>query len=102
MDGHDGNVAFKCTYNDGGSAGFVGFDGTCSNENIRRNVVEKPRVWCSSEDNRCSRFHDDDFRGRRPIHPCYESQIFSMHSFQGYIARETDRYLNVFWNAAET
>ena len=25
MNGHDGNVAFKCTYNDGGAKGFVGF-----------------------------------------------------------------------------
>ena len=30
MNGHDGNVAFKCTYNDGGDTGFVGFGGTCS------------------------------------------------------------------------
>ena len=39
MNGHDGNVAFKCTYNDGGDRGF---GGTCSNENIRRNVKTSP------------------------------------------------------------
>ena len=96
MNGHDGNVAFKCTYNDGGSTGFVGFDGTCSNENIRRNVKGvkgfKMRVWCSNEDNHCRRFHDRGFRGRRPIHPCYESQIFQtwQYSSGGYLSGERE------------
>ena len=49
MSEHNGNVAFKCTYNDGGSEGFVGFEGTCSLDNIKRNVKGKHgRRWCSS------------------------------------------------------
>ena len=76
MNEHDGNVAFKCTYNDGGPPGFAGFDGTCSNGNIRRNVKEYPRVWCSHEGNACRKFYDNGFRGKRPIRPCYESRIF--------------------------
>lgn len=91
MNGHHGNVAFKCTYNDGGPTGFVGFDGNCSNENIRRNVVEKPRVWCSNEDNLCSRFHDNDFRGRRPIHPCYESRIFQEWKYSSGVFHSGER-----------
>ena len=92
MNGHDGNVAFKCTYNDGGSTGFVGFDGTCSNENIRRNVVEKPRSWCSSEDSHCRRFHDHGFRGRGPIHPCYESQIFKKWKYSSGVSLNGDPF----------
>ena len=49
MNGHDGNVAFKCTYNDGGTRGFVGFGGTCSDGNILRNVQTNPRRWCSDD-----------------------------------------------------
>lgn len=76
----DGNVAFKCTYNDGGEPGFVGFDGTCSKENIRRNV-EAERVWCSAAGNACRQFYDDGMHGRRPGRPCYESRIFRSWSF---------------------
>ena len=76
----DGNVAFKCTYNDGGDRGFVGFGGTCSNGNIIRNV-KAGRIWCSHADNPCRKFYGRDFRGRRPSRPCYESQIFTQWGF---------------------
>lgn len=51
MSERDGNVAFKCTYNDGGLVrdGFDGFKGRCSNENIRHNVLAG-RSWCSHEE----------------------------------------------------
>ena len=75
MNRHDGNVAFKCTYNDGGAKGFVGFGGTCSDGNILRNVKTHPRRWCSAPANDCRRFHDRGFKGGRPVHPCYESEI---------------------------
>ncbi|MDE0040081.1 MAG: hypothetical protein OXU77_21365 [Gammaproteobacteria bacterium] len=72
-----GNVAFKCTYNDGGSAGgFVGFDGTCTDGNIVRNV-EGGRTWCSASECDCRQFYENGFRGRRPTAPCYESLIVS-------------------------
>ena len=61
MNGHDGNVAFKCTYNDGGDRGFVGFGGTCSNGNIFHNVKTSPRRWCSSPSNLCRRFCGSKF-----------------------------------------
>ena len=92
MNGHDGNVAFKCTYNDGGSTEFVGLAGTCSNENIRRNVEGvKRRVWCSNEDNLCHQFHDRGFRGGRPIHPCYESQIFQTWKYSSGVFTSGER-----------
>ena len=75
MNGHDGNVAFKCTFNDGGERGFVGFGGTCSDGNILRNVKMNPRRWCSAASSLCRQFCDNGFRGRRPRHPCYESEI---------------------------
>ena len=81
MNGHDGNVAFKCTYNDGGTRGFVGFGGTCSNGNILRNVKTNPRSWCSAPANACRQFCDNDFQGRRPRNPCYESQITDLWRF---------------------
>ena len=80
MNGHDGNVAFKCTYNDGGDRGFVGFGGTCSNGNILRNVKQNRR-WCSHEGNACRQFCDNRFRGQRPRHPCDESQIVDRWRF---------------------
>ena len=81
MNGHDGNVAFKCTYNDGGTRGFVGFGGTCSDGNILRNVQTNPRRWCSDEDNLCRQFLDGGFLGERPVYPCYESAIIERWSF---------------------
>lgn len=75
VDKHDGNVAFKCTYNDGGQQSYVGFDGTCSNGNILRNVVTNPRTWCSDAKNECQMFRTNGFKGRRPIKPCYESEL---------------------------
>ena len=78
MSGRDGNVAFKCTYNDGGERGFVGFNGTCTDGNILRNVKKRPRrPWCSNPKNACRRFCDRGFRRPRPQHPCHESQIIS-------------------------
>ena len=76
----DGNVAFKCTYNDGGDRGFVGFGGTCSDGNIERNV-KAGRIWCSREDKQCRKFYEGGFQGRRPNLPCYESQIFERWRF---------------------
>ena len=81
MNGHDGNVAFKCTYNDGGDRGFVGFAGTCTDGNILRNVKTHPRRWCSNPANRCRQFCDGGFGGARPQHPCYESQIIDTWRF---------------------
>ena len=81
MNGHDGNVAFKCTYNDGGDRGFVGFAGTCTDGNILRNVKTHPRRWCSAPANMCRQFCDGEFRGARPQHPCYESRIIDTWRF---------------------
>lgn len=75
MEKHDGNVVFKCTYNDGGTEGYLGFGGTCSVGNIVRNVQTHPRVWCSSKNNECRQFYENDFFGKCPKNPCYESRL---------------------------
>ena len=42
------NVAFKCTYCDGGKTSErIGFDGCCSDENIKYNI-EHHRDWCNT------------------------------------------------------
>ena len=81
MNGHDGNVAFKCTYNNGGDTSFLGFGGTCTNGNIIRNVKTPPRRWCSASSNPCRQFYDNGFRGKRPHCPCYESKIIDHWRF---------------------
>jgi len=92
MSEHDGNVAFKCTYNDGGSKGFVGFEGTCSLDNIKRNVKgEHRRRWCSSPSCLCRQFWDNGFRGRRPQYPCYESEIIEHWRFGPGVYHSEDR-----------
>ncbi len=78
MDEHDGNVAFKCNYNDGGHRGF---DGTCSKKNIKRHVRAGRDIWCTHMDNRCRQFYENDFQSIKPKHPCYESQIFENWKF---------------------
>ena len=81
MDNPDTNVAFKCTYNDGGvETGFIGFGGTCSNQNILRNV-KNGRIWCSDTKNKCRAFLEKNFQGKRPSRPCYESQIVDKWRF---------------------
>ena len=98
MDERDGNVAFKCTYNDGGPRGFVGFDGICSDENIIRNVSVKKQPCCRDKDNPCRQFCDKILLGRnrrpkRPVDPpCYERRIFKDWSFGAGAYHSEERY----------
>ena len=59
----DGNIAFKCNWND------KGYKDICSQEAYKFNI-EKGRAWCSSPDSKCRSFK------RGPTlaeHPCYEA-----------------------------
>lgn len=50
------NVAFKCTYCDGGkSKKRIGFFGPCSVENIKNNVLVDKYEWCSKR-SKCKKF----------------------------------------------
>lgn len=74
------SVAFKCTYNDGDQGPYVGFAGTCSTENIFRNV-QNHRVWCSNDKCKCRVFYDRQMQGSRPVDPCQESKLFREWKF---------------------
>lgn len=76
------NLAFKCTYNDADEEVYVGFNGTCSIENIIRNI-KAGRVWCSNEKCPCRKFYDAGFKGESPNFPCYESELFNKWRFGG-------------------
>ena len=69
------SVAFKCTYNNGREQPLVGFAGTCSLDNIARNV-KNHRVWCSNRDCACKKFSDKGMKGALPVDPCQESVLF--------------------------
>lgn len=59
----DGNVAFKCNWND------KGYKAPCSDKVYRYNISEG-RVWCSSPSCKCRKYgHDVSLED----HPCYES-----------------------------
>lgn len=77
------NIAFKCTYCDGGSGpDRVGFLGVCSDRNIRQNIRRDKRVWCSDETCACRHYLDGgidrialeaEFKERGSV--CYESAL---------------------------
>ncbi len=69
------HVAIKCTYNNGDEGLYVGFNGTCSDGNIKRNI-EGGRVWCSQGSCECRKYYDGGFEGVIPTDPCYESVLF--------------------------
>lgn len=52
------NVAFKCTYCNGGQipGASLGFNGVCSDGLIKYNIKEKEQVWCSSENSICKEY----------------------------------------------
>jgi len=78
------NVAFKCTYCDGGkSESQIGFEGVCSDKVINNNVAVEKKSWCSASDCFCMMFHnnkidrkelDDKFSENNLV--CYESRMF--------------------------
>ena len=70
------NIAFKCTYNNGGKGIFVGFDGACSDEIIKWNI-EDGRAWCRNPECECMQYYEKGFKGKRPAFSCYESGLFS-------------------------
>lgn len=53
------NIAFKCTFCDGGkSDSCYGFNGICSDKQMRCNVQIDKRTWCSAEENPCKMYLD--------------------------------------------
>ncbi len=71
------NVAFKCTYCDGGQcADHIGFSGVCSEETIRYNIKVKNHVWCCESDCDCWKYYNGKkLYARVAKVPCYESRL---------------------------
>jgi hypothetical protein len=77
------NVAFKCTYCDGGKTGQrLGFDGVCSDHMIKYNIITAKHSWCSQENCDCN-LYLQGYMKRNAIDSlmddggsvCYESQM---------------------------
>jgi len=84
MNKHDGNIAFKCTWND------AGFKGICSNSAYEYNI-SKNRVWCKKAP--CRTFEGIP---NNIDHPCYESILFSEWRFgAGWDHRIVERPRNI-------
>lgn len=74
------NIAFKCTFNNGGNTFYVGYNGTCSEEIIKYNV-ESRKVWCSNSKCECKLYYDHGFKGDKPTFPCMESKLIKEQCF---------------------
>lgn len=79
------NIAFKCTYCDGGKSDVqVGFCGLCSRETANYNVYTKGRAWCSNEGTFCRKWLEGSLSreeletqyNTNPESVCYESNLF--------------------------
>lgn len=78
------NVAFKCTYCDGGKTfTCIGFNGVCSDKMINYNINVAKKVWCGQDDCICKMYYDGEFN-RYELEAefeylgsaCYESVMF--------------------------
>lgn len=68
------NVAFKCNYCDGGKANNkIGFNGVCSDENIKYNVSEAKHIWCSSPESQCFQYRKGEI-SRQQLVDCYQKE----------------------------
>ncbi len=87
------NMAFKCTYHDGvGGFKNVGFFGTCSEQNIKRNIDEG-RDWCSQPGNKCFKYYKErGFEGDPPQFPCSEGGLFKSWSFDCGVYHKGKKY----------
>ena len=69
--GNRKNIAFKCTYCDGGkSDDRIGFHGVCSEDMIRYNTQKAKHVWCSAPECPCRRLLDGKM-SRRELEDAY-------------------------------
>lgn len=84
------NYAFKCNYCDGGaSSTCVGFNGACSDENIRYNIEKgSANKWCNFSDCLCKQYYNGKITREELENAdfeCYESTILKKPCFRaGY------------------
>lgn len=87
------NVAFKCTYCDGGKTNQrLGFNGVCSDAMIKYNIYKAKHSWCSQDDCPCNSYlhgyikrNELDARMLDGGYVCYESQMLrNWSAFAGF------------------
>ena len=74
------NIAFKCTYNNGGEGNYVSFSGTYAQDIIKRNI-KQGRVWHNQTENLCEKYHNRSYKGNLSVYPCYKSKLFTKWKF---------------------
>lgn len=75
------NIIFKFNYCDGGASDqSLGFNGVCSEKNIRYNIEKAKRRWCSYDDCPCARYFNGDYT--------YEDLVWEMDNF-GSVCNES-------------
>lgn len=88
------NIAFKCNFCDGGQSNEqIGYNGVCSDEAIKNNIEVGRRIWCSSEDSACLKYHNGlitrnelDAMCENGGFVCYESQMLrDWRAFAGIV-----------------
>ena len=94
------NVAFKCTYCDGGkSSDHIGFKGLCSAEIIRYNVKIKKHRWCTAPDSLCTQYSNGHIKtylelmdiSQKMGFVCYESAMLRDWSAYAGVYRSEDK-----------
>jgi hypothetical protein len=79
----ENNLAFKCNFCNGGcSKNCLGFKSVCSDEQIKYNIENKKRAWCSNNDSPCKKYLDGtitrtelDALNENGTFVCYESRM---------------------------
>lgn len=70
------NLAFRCDYCDGGKTiENIGFNGVCSDENIKINIEEEKNAWCKSNRNHCFKYHNNEIT-RQELDAIFEKDDF--------------------------
>ncbi|MCK8058349.1 MULTISPECIES: hypothetical protein [unclassified Fusibacter] len=85
------NVAFHCSYCDGGiESNTVGFADICSEEMMNHNVKVAKQIWCKSDDSKCRKYLDGeiskealDIKSNDDNFVCYESQM--LEKWRAYV-----------------
>ena len=94
------NVAFKCTYCDGGkSSDRIGFYGLCSPENIQYNIHVKKHRWCTAPDSLCYQYYTRSIKSYNELKDrsqkmgfvCYESAMLRDWSAYAGVYRSEDK-----------
>ena len=94
-----GNIAFKCTYCDGGSnEKQVGFNGVCSDKTMKYNIKTKKHKWCTDPECKCSQYFNEEIDKKELSDQlangdflCYESVMLQNWEARGGERRKGDK-----------